>query len=109
MFNPQHLGLGRARRAARRNLSGPHATRRGAGLHSLEDVGGSHPIEVPWSVTKPVDEAYPAANHLGLVRAAFEVDDLASAHARLLAPIRVRVICGLNAPLVPCPLTGAAR
>ena len=44
------------------------------------------PIDVlQWSVPKPYGDAYPAANHLGIVRVAFEVDDIARARARLLA------------------------
>ena len=44
------------------------------------------PLDVlEWVTPKPYGEAYPQANHLGIVRVAFEVDDIAAARARLLA------------------------
>jgi len=44
------------------------------------------PIDVlEWSTPKPYGEAYPIANHLGIIRVAFEVDDIAQARARLIA------------------------
>ncbi|MBL6751736.1 MAG: VOC family protein [Nevskia sp.] len=43
------------------------------------------PIDVlEWTLPKPYGEPYPVANHLGIVRVAFEVDDIAAARARLL-------------------------
>ncbi len=44
------------------------------------------PIDVlEWSTPKPYGEAYPLANHLGIIRVAFEVDDIAAARVRLVA------------------------
>jgi len=43
------------------------------------------PIDVlQWGTPKPYGEAYPAANHLGIIRVAFEVDDIEAARQRLL-------------------------
>ena len=44
------------------------------------------PLDVlQWHTPKPYGEAYPHANHLGIIRVAFEVDDIEAARARLLA------------------------
>lgn len=44
------------------------------------------PLDVlQWHTPKPYGEAYPQANHLGIIRVAFEVDDIEAARARLLA------------------------
>ena len=44
------------------------------------------PLDVlQWHTPKPYGEPYPQANHLGIIRVAFEVDDIAAARARLLA------------------------
>lgn len=44
------------------------------------------PIDVlQWTLPGPFGDPYPEANHLGIVRVAFEVDDITAAHARLLA------------------------
>ena len=44
------------------------------------------PIDVlEWSTPKPYGEAYPVANHLGIIRVAFEVDNIEQARARLVA------------------------
>ncbi len=45
-----------------------------------------NPLDVlEWQTPKPYGEAYAQANHLGIIRVAFEVDDLAAARARLVA------------------------
>jgi catechol 2,3-dioxygenase-like lactoylglutathione lyase family enzyme len=45
-----------------------------------------NPLDVlEWSQPKPYGEAYQAANNLGIIRVAFEVDDIAAARARLAA------------------------
>jgi len=45
-----------------------------------------NPLDVlEWHTPKPYGEAYPQANHLGIIRVAFEVDDIAAARARLIA------------------------
>lgn len=47
------------------------------------------PIDVlQWTLPEPYGEPYPVANHLGIVRIAFEVDDIAAAHTRLVASAR---------------------
>jgi catechol 2,3-dioxygenase-like lactoylglutathione lyase family enzyme len=44
------------------------------------------PLDVlEWHTPKPYGVAYAVANHLGIIRVAFEVDDIAAARARLLA------------------------
>lgn len=44
------------------------------------------PLDVlQWHTPKPYGEAYPVANHLGIIRVAFEVDDIDAARARLVA------------------------
>ncbi|MBK6660001.1 MAG: VOC family protein [Proteobacteria bacterium] len=44
------------------------------------------PLDVlQWHTPKPYGEAYPLANHLGIIRVAFEVDDIDAARARLVA------------------------
>ncbi len=43
------------------------------------------PIDVlEWTLPRPFGEAYPVANHLGIIRVAFEVDDIAAARAALI-------------------------
>ncbi len=43
------------------------------------------PIDVlEWNTPRPFGEAYPVANHLGIVRVAIEVDDIDAARTRLL-------------------------
>jgi catechol 2,3-dioxygenase-like lactoylglutathione lyase family enzyme len=44
------------------------------------------PIDVlEWTTPKPYGEPYQVANHLGIIRVAFEADDIALARARLVA------------------------
>ena len=43
------------------------------------------PIDVlEWAVPRPYGEPYPSPTNLGIMRVAFEVDDIAAARARLL-------------------------
>lgn len=45
-----------------------------------------NPLDVlEWHTPKPYGEPYPQPNHLGIIRVAFEVDDIDAARARLLA------------------------